>query len=55
MVGGHHNMRDVLKGCSIRKIENHCARVLMESSWEPLCLSDYAVYAAKTGHANVLP
>lgn len=27
MVGGHHNTRNgVLKNCSIRKVENHCAR-----------------------------
>lgn len=27
MIEGHHNMRNFLKGHSIRKIEDHCSRV----------------------------
>lgn len=26
MVGGHHNMRNYIKGHSIRRVENHCSR-----------------------------
>ena len=31
MVGGHHNMRNGVKGRSSRKVETHCAKLL------PLC------------------
>lgn len=26
MAMGHHNMRNLIKGCSIRKTENHCSQ-----------------------------
>jgi hypothetical protein len=26
MIVGHHNMRNWIKGCSIKKVENHCFR-----------------------------
>lgn len=26
MVGGQHNMRDCIKGFSIRKVKNHCCK-----------------------------
>lgn len=33
MVGGQHNMRDCIKGFSIRKVEDHCSRDCWASSW----------------------
>jgi len=31
MVGGHHNMRNCIKGSSIRQGENHCPRELVST------------------------
>ena len=33
MVGGHHNMRTILKGGSLRKVENHCSRAFQGREW----------------------
>lgn len=28
MVGGPHNIRNCIKGCSFRKVEDHCTRTV---------------------------